>query len=91
MKLFRFTFLQFFLVEYLKPYGAKDRKVHEKKAEEQAELKRLREAANEGTVSLNRENHPSLQQYYLFISLGLKKYLWFRFHIVKKLGSVGRK
>ncbi|CAB3988613.1 ATP synthase subunit e, mitochondrial [Paramuricea clavata] len=34
--------------EYLKPYGAKDRKVHEKKAEEQAELKRLREAANEG-------------------------------------------
>ena len=23
--------------------------------------------------------------------LGLKKYLWFRFHIVKKLGLVGRK
>ena len=34
--------------EYLKPYGAKDRKIQEKKAEEQAELKRLREAANAG-------------------------------------------
>jgi hypothetical protein len=41
------------LVEYLKPYGAKDRKMREKKAEEQTELKRLREAANEGTMSLN--------------------------------------
>ena len=40
------------MLEYLKPYGAKDRKMQEKKVEEQAELKRLREAANEGTLSL---------------------------------------
>jgi chromosome condensin MukBEF complex kleisin-like MukF subunit len=41
------------LAEYLKPYGAKDRKMKEKKAEEQAELKRLREAANEGNDLIN--------------------------------------
>ena len=52
--LLKFWFCCCFLLEYLKPYGAKDRKLHEKKLKEQAELKRLREAANEGKLILDR-------------------------------------
>ncbi|WP_395239494.1 hypothetical protein, partial [Salmonella sp. s54412] len=34
--------------DYLKPYGAKDKKMKEKKLEQQVELRRLQDIANEG-------------------------------------------